>query len=156
MIQKTFDCIGNVLRPSGAEHPSAHILAMLCGCPRKIRLAKSLVMLVAFFDESVSSIGTQDYVIAGYVQTAEVWSDFSDEWAQVLDAAPIVPRKMDHQDPFFAVWRLVRSDRRSSRHYFWFVGNPSVTRPNGQRRVRCGLPVIRPQPGNLESLHEAQ
>jgi hypothetical protein len=45
-------------------------------------------MLVAFFDESVSSIGTQDYVIAGYVQTAEVWSDFSDEWAQVLDAAP--------------------------------------------------------------------
>jgi hypothetical protein len=23
-----------------------------------------------------------------------------------------------------------------------FVGNPSVTRPNGQRRVRCGLPVI--------------
>jgi hypothetical protein len=21
--------------------------------------------------------------------------------------------------------------------------NPSVTRPNGQRRVRCGLPVIR-------------
>jgi hypothetical protein len=21
------------------------------------------------------------------------------------------------------------------------VGNPSVTRPNGQRRVRCGLPV---------------
>jgi hypothetical protein len=22
------------------------------------------------------------------------------------------------------------------------VGNPSVTRPNGQRRVRCGLPVI--------------
>src|SRR5258708_16727282 len=23
------------------------------------------------------------------------------------------------------------------------VGNPSVTRPNGQRRVRCGLPVIR-------------
>jgi hypothetical protein len=27
----------------------------------------------------------------------------------------------------------------------WFVGNPSVTRPNGQRRVRCGLPVIRPE-----------
>jgi hypothetical protein len=32
------------------------------------------------------------------------------------------------------------------------VGNPSVTRPNGQRRVRCGLPVIRPEPRNLESL----
>jgi hypothetical protein len=29
--------------------------------------------------------------------------------------------------------------------YFWLVGNPSVTGPNGQRRVRCGLPVIRPQ-----------
>ena len=28
------------------------------------------------------------------------------------------------------------------------VGNPSVTRPNGQR-VRCGLPVIRPEPGRL-------
>jgi hypothetical protein len=25
------------------------------------------------------------------------------------------------------------------------VGNPSVTRPNGQRRVRCELPVIRPE-----------
>jgi hypothetical protein len=25
----------------------------------------------------------------------------------------------------------------------WMVGNPSVTRPNGQRGVRCGLPVIR-------------
>ncbi|MCU1248293.1 MAG: hypothetical protein JWQ49_1322 [Edaphobacter sp.] len=24
----------------------------------------------------------------------------------------------------------------------WMVGNPSVTRPNSQRRVRCGLPVI--------------
>jgi hypothetical protein len=23
------------------------------------------------------------------------------------------------------------------------VGNPPVTRPNGQQRVRCGLPVIR-------------
>jgi hypothetical protein len=28
------------------------------------------------------------------------------------------------------------------------VGNPSVTRLNGQRRVRCGLPVIRPELGN--------
>jgi hypothetical protein len=35
------------------------------------------------------------------------------------------------------------------------VGNPSVTRPNGQRRVRCGLPVIRPEPRNLESLVSA-
>jgi hypothetical protein len=26
--------------------------------------------------------------------------------------------------------------------YSRLVGNPSVTRPNGQRRVRCGLPVI--------------
>ena len=25
----------------------------------------------------------------------------------------------------------------------WMVGNPSVTCPNGQQRVRCGLPVIR-------------
>jgi hypothetical protein len=25
----------------------------------------------------------------------------------------------------------------------WFIGNPSVTRPNGQRQVRCGLPVIK-------------
>src|SRR3981081_3567172 len=36
-----------------------------------------------------------------------------------------------------------------------FVGNPSVTRPNGERRVRCGLPVIRPEPRNLESLVSA-
>ena len=35
------------------------------------------------------------------------------------------------------------------------VGNPSVTRPNSQRRVRCGLPVIRPEPRNLESLVSA-
>jgi hypothetical protein len=27
----------------------------------------------------------------------------------------------------------------------WMVGNHSVTRLNGQRRVRCGLPVIHPQ-----------
>ncbi|MEA2263445.1 MAG: hypothetical protein QOJ51_6270 [Acidobacteriaceae bacterium] len=29
--------------------------------------------------------------------------------------------------------------------YADLVGNPSVTRPNGQRRVRCGLPVTRPR-----------
>jgi hypothetical protein len=27
--------------------------------------------------------------------------------------------------------------------YFRLVGNPSVTLPNGQRRVRYGLPVVR-------------
>ncbi len=27
----------------------------------------------------------------------------------------------------------------------WMVGNPSVTCPNGQQRVRCGLPVNRPE-----------
>jgi hypothetical protein len=27
----------------------------------------------------------------------------------------------------------------------WVVGNRSVTRPNGQRRVRCGLSVTRPR-----------
>src|SRR5258708_25858952 len=30
-----------------------------------------------------------------------------------------------------------------SRSWRTIVGNPSVTRPNGQRRVRCGVPVTR-------------
>jgi hypothetical protein len=40
---------------------------------------------------------------------------------------------------------------RTTEHSFRFVGKPSVTRPNGQRRVGCGLPVIRPESGRLGS-----
>ena len=32
-------------------------------------------------------------------------------------------------------------DRWSLQDYSRVVGNPSVTRPTSQRRVRCGLPV---------------
>jgi len=39
-----------------------------------------------------------------------------------------------------------RSDLRLSSLHSRLVGNHSVTRPNGKRRVRYGLPVIRPEP----------
>jgi hypothetical protein len=40
-----------------------------------------------------------------------------------------------------ALWVISARNSDSGR----VVGNPSVTRPNGQRRVRCGLSVIRAQ-----------
>ncbi|WP_198141062.1 DUF3800 domain-containing protein [Polaromonas sp. JS666] len=46
-------------------------------------------MLQAYIDDSGSDKRSDKrLVLAGYIQTAEAWSSFSDEWAAVLAAAP--------------------------------------------------------------------
>ena len=50
--------------------------------------------------------------------------------------------KPGFSDDDFRASHSARCSASSPRSSEWFVGNPSVTRPNGQRRVRCGSPVI--------------
>ena len=100
-----------------AERLSDYIRAMVCGYPKKIRLAKSLVMLVAYFDESVSDIGTKDYVIAGYVQSAEVWEKFSDEWATVLEASPSL--RSFHMSEAWSALRTTGALRETNSFFGW-------------------------------------
>jgi hypothetical protein len=116
-IQQIFDGIVSVLRPSRAERPSDYIRAMVCGYPRKIRLVKSIVMLVAYFDESVSDVGTKDYVMAGYVQSVEVWERFSDEWAAVLEASPSL--RAFHMSEVWSALRSTGTLRETNSFFGW-------------------------------------
>jgi hypothetical protein len=54
----------------------------------------------------------------------------------------IPPRRLGVAASSFASLRRMRKQQIKSLLNSRMVGNPSVTRPNGQRRVRCGLPVI--------------
>jgi hypothetical protein len=116
-VKVFFDYIAPPLRPSGSERPSDYIRAMVCGYPKKIRLAKSLVMLVAYFDESVSEIGTKGYVLAGYVQSVEVWEKFSDEWATVLEATPTL--KSFHMSEAWSALRTTGALRDTNSFFGW-------------------------------------
>src|ERR1035441_4271702 len=96
--------------------PSAHIEAMVCGYARNTRLTKSLVMLRAFFDESLSDEDGRDFVLAGYVQTASVWSVFSDDWEAVLNDSP--PLKLFHMHEAFSALNGANK-RPGTRFYGW-------------------------------------
>ena len=47
-------------------------------------------MLVAYVDDSTSEESHKTFVLAGYVQNAETWARFSDDWQAVLDASPSI------------------------------------------------------------------
>lgn len=62
--------------------------AILCGYPQRIWDRKILVMLQAFTDDSIARAGERRLYLAMYVQTAENWIKFSNDWDAVLMADP--------------------------------------------------------------------
>jgi hypothetical protein len=46
---------------------------------------KALALLTAYFDESGTHAGSPALVIAGYVASAEVWSEVEAQWREVLE-----------------------------------------------------------------------
>ena len=67
---------------------SAQIEALVCGYSSDVRKRKQLVMLTAYFDDSSSEQEDKLLVLAGYVQSAEVWTRFSDDWQAILAKSP--------------------------------------------------------------------
>lgn len=66
------------------------VRALVCGYPQKYRGRKLLVALQAYIDDSASDIGDRRYYLAGLINTADKWADFSDEWAAELASQPAI------------------------------------------------------------------
>jgi hypothetical protein len=96
------------------ERSSAYIEGYLSGYAREIRLNKTLLMLQAFVDESLSVEDQKDYVLAGYIQKTSVWMQFSDEWEKILNDSP--PLKAFHMHE--AQSGLTGGNRRPNNPFF--------------------------------------
>jgi hypothetical protein len=67
------------------------IRALVSGYPRRLWGEKLLVMLQAFVDDSTSNApGKRNVFLAAYMQTAEAWIAFSDDWDRELHADPAI------------------------------------------------------------------
>ncbi|MBV9077822.1 MAG: DUF3800 domain-containing protein, partial [Methylobacteriaceae bacterium] len=69
---------------------SDHIRALVSGYDARVRARKLLVALQAYVDDSASDQGKRDLVLAGYVNTADKWAEFSHAWASELKRAPSI------------------------------------------------------------------
>jgi hypothetical protein len=49
-----------------------------------------MVMLQAFVDDSVSQVGDKRLFLAAYINTADRWAAFSDEWSETLRTPPAI------------------------------------------------------------------
>lgn len=67
---------------------SKAVRALVSGCPQRLWGQKPLIMLQAFIDDSIQSSGERRLYLAAYVQSAETWIDFTNDWDAVLSAAP--------------------------------------------------------------------
>lgn len=70
-------------------NPNEKIRSLFAGYSSDIRSKKPVVMLQAYFDDSVCSRKKRLF-LAGFVSTAESWMRFSDEWAEELQRAPSI------------------------------------------------------------------
>lgn len=73
-----------------SSRPSEHIDALVSGYAARHRREKLLVVLQAYIDESVSQSGDEMFYMAGYINSAEQWAKFSDDWDAELRAAPSI------------------------------------------------------------------
>jgi hypothetical protein len=73
-----------------AHYASAEIRALVCGYSRDVRKWKSLVILKAHVDDSSSEQEDKLLVLAGYVHSADVWAQFSDDWQAILATSPSI------------------------------------------------------------------
>lgn len=66
------------------------VLALVCGMSSVARIARDLVMLRCFVDESGFERGPV-MVMAGLIADVESWARFSDDWQECLDMRPRLP-----------------------------------------------------------------
>src|SRR5207248_3962944 len=64
---------------------AAPIWAMVCHFDGEYRRQRKLLMLRAYFDDSLND---DVFVVAGFLASATTWAKFSDEWAEALNLAP--------------------------------------------------------------------
>jgi hypothetical protein len=68
-----------------------HIRSLVCGFPSRLRKSRCIVILNGFVDDSGSGRGSGQgnvFVLAGFVSTAELWEQFSDEWEEICAKHP--------------------------------------------------------------------
>jgi len=104
-----------------AEDRGCSALAeLICGYCSRDRERKYIVILQAFVDDSRSESGDKEFVLAGYMTTAEQWMQFSNEWAAVLAESPQLERGFHAIDAFhlrgqFANWKRAARDEKVER-----------------------------------------
>lgn len=60
------------------------------GCSDHAFRRRSLVVLQAYFDDSRKQLGRPQLFLAGFVNTADHWLEFSNEWSDVLRSSPSI------------------------------------------------------------------
>jgi hypothetical protein len=63
---------------------------LICGYPQHVWNEKLLVMIQAFIDDSASNTGDRRLYLAGYVNFADSWIAFANEWERVLRMPPSI------------------------------------------------------------------
>jgi Protein of unknown function (DUF3800) len=67
-----------------------YIQSLVSGYSSDARAAKLLVMFQAFIDDSTSDKGDRRLFLAGYINTADNWTLFSDAWKEELCSDPAI------------------------------------------------------------------
>lgn len=67
---------------------SARIRELVSGYPSRLWSEKLLVVMQAFVDDSAWDYGDRRYFLCGYINTAERWIEFSENWDRVLKEPP--------------------------------------------------------------------
>jgi hypothetical protein len=81
--------------------------SFLSGLPEPARRRRVIMVVQAFVDDSGGKGSTRHFVLAGLVGSAEVWAEFSDEWAACLKQSPSIP-----------VFKMKDAMGRPSGHFF--------------------------------------
>lgn len=96
---------------SATRHARQGVDNLTCGYSTQMRARKVLVVLQAFIDDSGSDKRPDKrLVLAGYIQTAEAWSSFSEDWAAVLASEP--PLKSLHMTGGFHGFTKLARERK--------------------------------------------
>lgn len=69
---------------------SAPVRALVSGYSSRIRGCKLLVVLQAYIDDSQSHLADRRLFLAGYINTADRWTTFSEAWERELKKPPAI------------------------------------------------------------------
>lgn len=92
------------------------IESLVCGYSRFNRESKHILVMQAFIDDSQSSSSGREFVLAGYMASAPVWMQFSDEWSKALAELPSIDyfhaTEAESRKDEFLGWDVVVRNRK--------------------------------------------
>jgi hypothetical protein len=109
----------SILENWGDSPECDRIRAQVAGMAPDRRARRMFMVLQVYADESISAAG--NFVIAGYIGTAEEWAIFSSEWAPMAKRYGVFASKTNNHKVFKMSAMMASEDRRQYIPWFYRI-----------------------------------